>query len=76
MSAKNAAKAGSVHLIGPNRPTTVLAHKNTSCCFARLLILCDGIYRCPCGRKQSRLAADALRSAAPKSEPVSKPNAA
>lgn len=44
------------------RPQIVMAIRNTKCCFARLLIQCDGIYKCPCGKRQERLAAESLKS--------------
>ena len=38
------------------RPLHLTSDTPTLCCGARLLIECDGTYRCPCGKRQERLA--------------------
>lgn len=38
------------------RPLSLTTDTPTPCCGARLLIECDGTYRCPCGKRQERLA--------------------
>ena len=47
----------STPLLGASgRPLHLTSDTPTPCCGARLLIECDGTYRCPCGKRQERLA--------------------
>jgi hypothetical protein len=47
----------STPLLGASgRPLSLTTDTPTPCCGARLLIECDGTYRCPCGQRQERLA--------------------
>ena len=44
------------------RPLSLTTDTPTLCCGARLLIECDGTYRCPCGGRQERLAKATIRA--------------
>jgi hypothetical protein len=43
-------------LAASGRPLSLATDTPTPCCGARLLIECEGTYRCPCGKRQERLA--------------------
>lgn len=43
-----------------NRPPALILESPTSCCGARILVLCAGVYKCPCGKNQERLINQAL----------------
>jgi hypothetical protein len=45
-----------------NRPNPLAIDKPTTCCASRLLIECDGTYRCPCGKRQERIAGATIRA--------------
>ena len=43
------------------RPPRLVLDQPTPCCGARLLVQCDGTYRCPCGKRQEELAKKTMR---------------
>ena len=44
------------------RPKSLEIKAKTVCCGASVLVQCGGVYRCPCGKRQERLATSELRA--------------
>ena len=42
------------------RPLAIELSEPVGCCGARLLLKVDGTYRCPCGKRQERIAKEVL----------------